>query len=212
MEKMLLIGMGGHARSVVDSIQAAGRYEIAGFVDNQKDPGESYRGLPLLGTDDDLPRLYREGITCAFVCVGFLGFSQVRQTICENLRHIGFALPSVIDPTAVLASDASIGDGVFVGKRAVLNSGAQVGDLAIINTGAIVEHDCTVGAYSHVSVSATLCGGVTVGENALIGAGATVIQGASVGAGAVIGAGSMVVFDIAENKKAYGVPCREVDG
>lgn len=85
-------------------------------------------------------------------------------------------LPNIVDPSAVIADDAVMGEGIFVGKRAVVNAAAHIGDLCIINTGAIVEHDCDVGNYSHISVGSVLCGGVRVGQRTLIGANATVIQ------------------------------------
>ena len=32
-EKIVLIGFGGHAKSVIDSIEASGEYKIAGYTD-----------------------------------------------------------------------------------------------------------------------------------------------------------------------------------
>lgn len=40
MEEIILLGMGGHAHSVVDSIEREGRYHIAGFLDPGATIGE----------------------------------------------------------------------------------------------------------------------------------------------------------------------------
>lgn len=202
MSQIVLVGAGGHARSIVDSILADGANEVVGFVDSKPC---SYRGVTTVGDDSCLPKLYRSGVTHAFVCLGYLGVGDRRQQIALRLKQIGFELATIIDPAAVVASDASIGPGSFVGKQAVVNANATVGEMAIINTAAVVEHDCKVGGYAHVSVNATLCGGVCIGEAALIGAGAVVLQGINVGRGAIVGANATVLVDVDDGAKAVGV-------
>lgn len=177
MKKIVLLGSGGHAKSVVDAIEAKGLYEITGFTDCAEQATFSYRGYGVLGTDACLETLFRSGIRHAFVCVGYLGKGTVRNRLYAHLKEIGFTLPVIADPSAVLARDARIGEGTFVGKRTVINSDAFIGKMTILNTGAIIEHDCTVGDFSHVAVGAVLCGGVSLGANSMIGANATVIQG-----------------------------------
>ncbi len=204
-EKILLIGCGGHAKSVVDSIEAAGQYDIAGFVGTPQEQEFTYRGYRVLGTDADLPALYASGVRYAALCVGYLGEGRLRDRLASSVKAAGFTLPIVMDSSAVVAADAVIGEGTFIGKNAVVNAAATVGRLAIINTAAVVEHDCRVGDFSHVAVGATLCGGVTVGEHALVGAGATVLQGLAVGDNARVGAGATVLIDIADNTTAVGI-------
>ncbi len=205
-QKMILMGCGGHARSLVDAIEAAGEYTVAGFVvSNGSATDATYRDYGVLGTDRDLPAIFESGVTAAAVAVGYLGAGQVRQQLAAQLKEIGFSLPAIIDPTAVVATDALIGEGAFVGKRAVVNAAATVGDCAIVNTGAIVEHDCAVGDFSHVAVGAVLCGHVTVEQGALVGAGATVLQGCVIGAGARVGAGATVLADVPADTTAVGV-------
>ena len=202
MKKIVLIGGGGHAKSVVDTLDAAGEYEIAGFVDRQART-YGYRGYEVIGSDEDLGRLYDAGIHYAFLAIGFLGKSRVRDQCIQKLRDIGFQIPVVIDPSAVVARDARIEEGVFIGKRAVVNAAAFVGKHAILNTGAIVEHDCVVGAYSHVAVSSVLCGNVTLGSHCLIGAGSIILQGVQIGEDVRVGAGSTIRTGLADGVLAY---------
>lgn len=202
MKKLVLIGAGGHARSVVDSLAAVGEYEIVGFIDRDV---VSYRGIRTIGRDEDLPKLYESGVQHAFVCVGYLGKGRQREAISQMLLDLGFELATVIDPSAAIADDAEIGRGSFVGKLAVVNANASIGPMSIINSGAVVEHDCKVGDFSHVSVNATLCGGVVVGEAAFVGAGATVVQGVTLGNRSIVGAGSVVLTDVPASKTVVGV-------
>lgn len=203
MKKILIIAMGGHARSVVDSIEAIGEYQIAGFVD--VNAAAHYKGYGVIGDDNALPQLRESGIEYAAIGLGFMGEGTKRQALYAAAQEAGFILPAIVDPHAVVAADATIKEGVFVGKTAVVNSHASVGTMAIVNTGAIVEHDCVVGAFSHVSVNATLCGGVTIKDNVLIGASATVIQNIVIENDSIVGAGSLVLADVPDNRKVRGL-------
>ena len=205
--KIALIGGGGHCGSVIDSLLSLRVYDAVGIVDPK---GVSILGVPVLGTDDDLPRLFREGWTDALITVGSLGDTALRRRLYGIVKDIGFHLPMIVDPTAVVAREVKLGEGCFVGKCAVVNVGAAVGTCAIINTGAIVEHDCRIGAFAHISPGAVLCGQVRVGNDSHIGAGAVVRQQITVGHGVLIGAGSVVVNHVPDRATAYGNPCRVV--
>lgn len=200
-EKIILLGCGGHAKSVVDVIEADGRFEIAGFVDNAYQEEFEYHGYKILGCDNDLQKLYELGIRYAYVGVGFLGQGRVRNKLYVHLKKIGYKLPVIADPSAVLAKDVKLGEGVFIGKQAVVNANTEIGKMAIINTAAVIEHDCIIGEFTHVAVASIVCGMVHIGVNSFIGANATIIQGISIGDGSIVGAGSVVVKNIEENMK-----------
>ena len=207
-KRLLLIGGGGHCRSVLDSVLAANVYDGIGIVDPD---GTPCLGIPVVGRDEDLPRLYSEGWTDAVITVGSVGDTGLRRRLYATVKAIGFSLPAVVDPTAAVGKDAALGEGTFVGKQAVINAGARTGVCAIVNTGAILEHDCRIGDFSHVSTGAVLCGQVMVGNDAHIGAGSTVRQSIRIGDGALVGIGSTVVKDVPGGVKAYGNPCRVVE-
>lgn len=183
-------------------------YEKVGIIDNKNC---SFSGIPTIGTDRDVPRLFQEGWTEAFIAVGSIGNNTLRHHLYQMLVDLGIAIPTIIDPTATIAKDVSIQQGTFVGKRAVINAGAIIGECSIINTGAIIEHDCIIGQFAHISPGATLCGQVQVGENAHIGAGSVVKQLVKIGNNSLIGVGSVVVKDIPGNSIAYGNPCRVIE-
>ncbi|NTW64218.1 MAG: acetyltransferase, partial [Chlorobiaceae bacterium] len=54
MEKILIVGAGGHGRAVAESIELAGMYEIAGFLDDVYPEITSVWSYPVLGTTHDL--------------------------------------------------------------------------------------------------------------------------------------------------------------
>lgn len=210
MEDIILLGMGGHARSVVDSIEQAGKYRIMGFLDREEMQGKFYRDYPVLGMDADMERYFEKGVKNAFVTVGFMGHGDVRERLFQELKDIGYTLPDIIDDTAIISDHAKLGEGVFVGKKAVINAETEIGDMCIVNTGAVIEHDCKTGKFSHISVGSILCGGVKVGTATLVGANATVIQGVKIGDGCIIGAGMTVRRNVRNHHMVWDrETCRE---
>ena len=206
MKDILIIGGGGHAKSVIDSILADHTYRVIGYTANEKNDALPF---PYLGSDDALEDCFKQGITNAVMGIGFLGGnSHIRDRLFAKAKAIGYCFPTIVDPTAIIAQNAIIGEGSYIGKKVVVNADAVVGEECIINTGAIVEHDCTVGKESHIAVGAVLCGGASVGDRCLIGANATLIQGVSVGNNAIVGAGSVVLDNVPDSKTVGGVPAK----
>ena len=206
-KRILLLGNGGHCRSVMDTILSLGSYDEIGIVE-KSGTFETDEGMLLIGTDDDLPFLFNDGWTNAVITVGSVGNTRVREKLYSNLKEIGFYLPTIVDPSAIVSVRANVEEGTFIGKRAIVNTGTSIGKCAIINSGAIIEHDCTIGQFTHVSPGATICGEVYVGNYSHIGAGSSVRQQIRIGERSLIGVGSVVVGNIPDNVVAYGNPCR----
>lgn len=191
MTDVVIVGFGGHALSVVDSVNRMGEFNIIGYTDRQ--PAQYEVLFPYLGTDDVLEKLYKNAcVKCAILGIGYMGKGTIRKDIFEKLKAIGYEFPVIIDPSAIVSESAVVEEGCFVGKHAVVNANAHVGKMCIINTGAIVEHECKVGDFSHVAVGATLCGQVDVAKACLIGANATVIQCQKVQDNEIVPAGVVI--------------------
>lgn len=190
MEKILVIGNGGHAKSLLDVIEREKKYIISGMVVNTAT--EEVGEYPIIGNDDDLDSLFQCGIKNAAIGIGYLGKSNLRERMYVKLKKIGFDLPVLCDPSAIVAKHVTIGEGSFIGKGVIINSSVTIGKMCIINSGCIIEHDCIIDDFSHISVSSVLCGGVNIGKASFIGANATVVQMKTIGQRCIIGAGAVV--------------------
>lgn len=210
MEKIILLGGGGHCRSIIDTIQNSKLYEIVGIIDLKKNIGQDISGIKIIDSDENLLKYKTNGIENIFISIGSIGNPYSRIKLFNMCNEIGFKNPCIIDQNAIISSKVKIGDGTFVGKGVIINTGSIIGRNCIINTGSIIDHDCIIEDFVHISPGSTICGGVKIGKYTHIGASSTVIQYRSIGENTIIGAGSLVLKNIGSNITAYGSPCKEV--
>ena len=193
-KEMYLYGAGGHAKVILDILEAQG-YEVTGVVDDNPALTE-FMGKPVL-----------HGVKEVSPVIISIGINGTRRKVVEKLNPTT-VYGTAIHPIAIVSPHATIEEGTVVMQGAIVQTGTQIGKHCIINTGASVDHDCVLENFVHISPHATLCGDVKVGEGTWIGAGAVVIQGIRIGKNCVIGAGSVVCKDVPDGVKAYGNPCK----
>ncbi|WP_019939128.1 UDP-3-O-(3-hydroxymyristoyl)glucosamine N-acyltransferase [Bordetella sp. FB-8] len=79
--------------------------------------------------------------------------------------------PPGVHPTAVVACDAHIEDGVSVGPHCVIESGVQIGRGTILGPGCVIGQDSSLGPDCRLHARVTLYHGVTVGARAILHSG-----------------------------------------
>lgn len=207
MTRTVLIGSGGHARSVAEAARAAGTLDVIAATDpDDARRDQTLDGIPIVGSDDRLPALLADGVRSAIVGVGGVGDNGPRARVWQAATELGFDLPPVTHPAATVAAGVTPGPGTVVLAGARIGPGAQIGADVIVNTGAIVEHDCVVGDHAHVASGAILGGDVEIGAESHVGSGAVVLQGVRIGAQAIVGAGAVVVGDVPDGITVVGIP------
>ena len=194
---------------MIEILRLAGTYEIIGLLDPDLEKWNTrVLGVPVLGNDDLLPGLLAQGVRDVFIGVGGVGNTTPRRLLYEKAVEMGYRMPSIIHPQAIVSPSVYIGQGANILPGAILNADVRVGQNVIINSGAIVEHDCIVEDHVHIASGARLAGAVHVQMGAHIGLGASVRQGLTIGRQAVVGAGAVVVKDVAAGLVVVGVPAR----
>ena len=207
-EKIVLVGGGGHCKVVISVLKRLNTFDIVGISDIPERLGKEILGVPIKFTDDDLERLFRDGVKYAFITVGSVGNPRKRVELFNMIKEIGFEVPVIISQHALVSEDVVIGEGTIIMPGAIVNPGAKIGKNAIINTGAIIEHDVLVCDHTHIAPGVVLSGGVKVGCCSHIGTGASVIQEIEIGKNVIIGAGAVVTKNIPDGVIAKGVPAR----
>lgn len=191
-QNIVLIGGGGHCRSVIDVIEQEGRFEIVGVIDTLDNVGKFVSGYPIVGDDSVLPQLL-EDTKHALITIGQVRSPESRMRLFSLLKSLGFSLPVVVSPRAYVAKTAQIGEGTVVMHDALINACSVVGDNCIVNSKALIEHDAIIGDHCHVSTGAIVNGGAEIKLGTFYGSNAVSKQGAVIDEYAFIKAGSVVV-------------------
>ena len=191
MKEIILIGGGGHCKSVIDVIEQEGRFKIAGIVDKPEFLGAKVLGYSVIGDDSDLQYLAKK-YTYALVTIGQIKSPLLRINFFDLAAKFGFIQPSIISPRAYVSIHASIGSGVVIMHDVIINANTSIADNCIINSKALIEHDCKIYEHCHISTSATLNGSVVVESGCFIGSGAITKESVTIKKNSFIKAGSII--------------------
>lgn len=190
MKSLILIGGGGHCKSVIEVAESAG-YEIKGILDMPDEVGkEVLPGHKVIGTDDEIPQYVEE---CDFVItVGFIKYPTIRIKLYNKVKAAGGRLATIIASTAHVSKYAELGEGTVIMHYAFVNAGAKIGDNCIINTFVNIEHDAEVGNQCHISTGTMVNGECKIGENCFIGSQSVCANCIEIASDIIVGAGSVV--------------------
>lgn len=204
---VIIIGAGGHARVLFDCLRLQG-VNVLGMLDKAGvENGNS--DLPIIGNDSAISE-YPSDTVELVNGLGSVGNMNLRTGIFSKFKNLGYCFRNVIHPSAIIAHDCELGEGVQVLAGAMINTGTKIAADTIVNTGAIVDHECIVGSHVHIAPGCTLSGGIHIGDGTHIGTGATIIQGISIGNRALVAAGAVVVKNVPDGEKVMGVPAKIV--
>lgn len=207
-EKILLLGGGGHCKSVIEAIESGDQFEIAGILDSADKVGQSTLGYPVLGTDDKLVELLPQ-IPNVIVTVGQLKNANKRLQLYEFAKNAGAQFPIIVASTAYVSRHATVGEGTVILHHAFVNAGAHIGSNVIINTAALIEHNATIGNHTHISTGAIINGNCEVGSQVFFGSNAVLKQGIKVTDNSIVGAGAVVVKEVSQAAVLLGNPAKK---
>lgn len=188
--QILLIGGGGHCKSVIDIIEQATHYDIAGIIDQKEYIGQKILGYEIIGCDDDLEKLFAQ-FKYAMVTVGQIKSPDLRIKLFNQLQSIGYEIPPVISSRAYVSKHASIGEGTVIMHDALVNANAKVGKNCIINTKALIEHDSIIEDHCHISTGAIINGGTLIHQGTFFGSNAISKEAIAIHERSFIKAGSV---------------------
>lgn len=194
--KVCVFGASGHAKVVIEIVEAISGAEISAVYDDDETIKEVL-GFKVKGK---IPI----SLSQDHVAVIAIGDNGLRAEIAKN-QNLKFSGP-LFHPSSVICPSVKVECGTVVMANAAINADAQVGKHCIINTGAVVEHDVVLEDYVHISPNAAITGNVYIGEGTHFGAGASVIPGIKIGKWATIGAGAVIIEDVPDFATVVGNP------
>ncbi len=208
-EKIILIGGGGHCKSVIEIIESENKFKIAGLVDTKEKLNIEVSGYKILWNDDEIETLVKQNYNF-IITLGFIRSADLRAKLFNKLLSLNAHMPAIISPIALVSKRAVIGKGTVVMHQAHINSGAKVGSNCIINSKALLEHDVEVGANCHISTNAVINGETKIGDAVFIGSGSVINNNLIIGSNIIIGSGSVVTKSLPHAGTFAGNPLRAI--
>lgn len=187
--RLLVVGAGGHGRSVAEAAVLSDQFEVVGFLDDGLLVGTTVLNAVVLGSIASMS----QHLAATDQVIVAVGNNALRERLMQQVTEAGFKFAIVVHPRAIVSQSASLGAGSVVMAGAVLGTEASLGLGTIVNCGAVVDHQAKVEDYGHLGVNASMAGGTVLGRNAWIQAGAAIGYGVCVAPGSILEPGVSVM-------------------
>jgi sugar O-acyltransferase (sialic acid O-acetyltransferase NeuD family) len=204
-EKIILIGGGGHCKSVIDVIEKQNKFKIAGIVDVKEKQDSDVLGYKIIASDEELPQLISKYKNVC-ITVGQIKSPAARIALYLQAKKLNAVFPIIISPTAYVSKHANINEGTIIMHGCIINAGVTIGVNCILNTGSLLEHEAIVGNHCHVSTNACINGQVVLGNEIFVGSSSVINNNIQVASNVIIGSGSVVNKNITVSGIYAGSP------
>lgn len=145
-DSLLILGAGGLGQAVAEIAKMNGHFARYAFLDDKMD------GDPVLDALDHLSQ-YTADFTH---CMAAFGNNSLRAFYTAKIKELGFQLPVIVHPSAVISPMAQVAPGTIVRENAVISHGATVEEGCLLNMGCLIDHNCQIGAFSHIPMGAVV--------------------------------------------------------
>ena len=192
MRDLLVLGAGGHAKSIIDIIESTNNWKICGLIGKNNEIGKEILGYKVLGNDTKLNSL-RKNCNHAVIAIGQIKSCELRKKLALNLKFLGYKLPVIASKFSVVSKHSIIGEGTTIGHGAVVNANVKIGNNCIVNSLSLIEHDSIIEEFCHISTGSLINGGVTIGKESFIGSNSMIRENISIPSKTIIGASRKIM-------------------
>lgn len=207
-DNVIVVGAGGHCRVVLSVLRSSRNFNVIGIADrDSKNIGEEISGSVIKYSWNDFREIYERDARHAVIAIGD---NNERKELFSRLSSIGFEIPTIIHPSAIIEKDVVLGNGCVICMGVKIGTMVFIGKNCIVYTGSIIDHEVKIGDHVFIAPGCNIAGRVTIGDCSFIGIGSTIREKITVGKNVMIGAGSVVISDISDNTTVAGVPAKTI--
>lgn len=203
----IIIGAGTYGEVYLSYLREAG-VNVVGFIDDN--PGMHHKqihGVPVLGGREALEGLAKSHGVEAVYCP--IGNNRVRVELLDEACKLGYKTPNYIHPTAIVSTDATLGEGVYILPGSIVMPYATIGNYTMISMGVKVAHHSRLDRGVFLSTGCNFGASIVAEECAYCGIASTIMTGVKrLGHDSLIGAGAVVIKDVPERAIVAGVPAK----
>lgn len=207
-KKLLVIGAGGHCRVVLSILEYYDNFEVIGIADRgQGNIGEEISGNSIVCSWNDLEEICHSGVGNAVIAIGN---NEERKDLFSRASIVGFKVPTIAHPSAVIEKGSSIGEGCTVCMGVNVGAAVSIGRNCIVYTGSNLDHEVQIGDDVFIAPGCNIAGRVKIGRGSFIGIGTAIKENIQIGKKAIVGAGSVVIKDVGDHDVVAGVPAKSI--
>ena len=207
-KNLIIIGAGGHTRSVVSAaklmniwnqikiLDISYNYQTEEIMGIQIEP---YKNLSIYSKSKDIS---------FFISIGD---NKKREIIYNSLIDQKANFANVVHPLSYIDKTSLIGNGNYIGQFSNLGAYSKIGNFNIINTSSNLEHESSLGNFNHLAPGSVVCGRSEIKNNIFIGSNSVVVEKKLISDNNIIGAGSVVIKSIkSKGGKYVGIPAKKI--
>lgn len=196
--KIVIIGNGIYAKMMQKYIDNTGYGVVCAYsVDEKYIDEKIIDGIPVISFED-LRKKYDNKEVGLILGIGYSKMGEVRKRIYNECIKWGYEFLNYIHPTAIIASDAIIGNGNNILEGVIIEAGTCIGNANLIYGGSIISHDCYVGDYNTFSVKSVVAGCTNIMNNCFLGASSVVRDKVTIKNYVLVGAAAYAFKDMEE--------------
>lgn len=200
--RVVILGTGTTAKIAIAILRKDFNFEIFGLTDHRSEVvGKRVSGVPVIGTHDVLDDLQRKGVEGAFIAIGY--DNALRERYFYRAKRSGFALVTIVDPTAHVERDALLGRGTLVMAGSILCSGVRVGDNVIVESGSVIGPDTEIADNAFIGFGARVGGSCVIRRNAYLGIGCSIGPCVNIGKNVKVNPGAIVISELRDVLRDY---------
>ena len=187
-EDLFVVGGGSLAQEVIDLSKKLGFSVQKLYVENNY-----FNSSEVLNPLNDI--FHIPVSSSVFVAVGS-NYDRYRLVNILNLERRDLVFPSLVHPSALIAENATLGEGCLILRNAVIATGASLGNFVLVNNLSLIDHNAQVNDFASVGPHSTVLGHSKVGIFSFVGANSCILQKTSIGEKSALGAMSFLNEDL----------------
>jgi sugar O-acyltransferase (sialic acid O-acetyltransferase NeuD family) len=203
VERVLILGGGNVAALVIDILNRLPHQKPVAILDDNPDiHGTHVLGVPVLGTFEEIQNLFDQKLfDAAALAVGLL---PARQNIFLELTKKGIPFTNIIDPSAIIGVNASMGTGNIIMAFCRLGPDLLIGDNNFLSAYVNIEHHNQMGSHCTFGPNVMMSGGVQIGNSVRFGTGIAIEPRLTIGDNATIASGVTLTTSVPANTLVKG--------
>ena len=201
-ENCIIVGAGTYGQ--VYSEYLLEKYEIIGFIDDDKDLLDlEINNIKVLGDFEYLINNISKD-TCIFVPIGD---NIIRVGILYKLKELGYNLPNFIHSTVDIHKSVIIGKSVYILPHTNIMPFVEIMDFVMISMEVKIAHHTIISNGCFISQGSNIGASITIEEYVFCGMGSIIMTDVKrIGNDSIIGAGTVVIKDVQNYAIVVGNP------